>query len=217
MRIRTMRAIALAGAFAALAACGGGESGPSDPVPAATLQTRMLTVGDVGATWKAGEEVTDLDFGDAAQLPCADTAMNPTIAARLKPVAGVQFEPADGSYEHLIEFATTGEAARLSADLKIFAEGYEACDGQAVEGAAVTIDKISVGKLGDERYAYVAVAKLSSDEPTVWYGRTVFVRTGTVLVHLGFTEILDSADAKPRLSDADVAKIAEKAVTRVRG
>lgn len=130
-------------ACAALAACGGSSSsGPSGTVPAAALQTRMLTVADVGSPWQLGHAVTALDFGDATKLPCADTALNPTIIARLTPVAGVQFEPVDGSPKHLIEFALTGEAGRLATDLQLYAEGFELCNqkvGSDAETATLDI------------------------------------------------------------------------------
>lgn len=219
--MKTMtRSVALAAVFTALAACGGGgtsSSGPTETVPAATLQTKMLTVADVGAAWKLGHEVTELDFGDATKSPCEDAGLNPTIAARLTPVAGVQFEPVDGSYRHLIEFAVTGEVARLTTDVQLFAEGYELCNGKPADGgtAGVTITKLTIPKLGDQRYAYTVFAKLSPDEPTVWYGRSVLVRVGTVMVTVGLTEILDSPAAKPTVTDAALVTIVEKAVAHL--
>jgi hypothetical protein len=54
-------------------------------------------------------------------------ALSSAIVERLTLVTGIQFEPTDASYKHLIEFLVTGDALRLASDLGFYFEAMEAC------------------------------------------------------------------------------------------
>ena len=85
----------------------------------ASLASKLLTADDVGPEWQAGSAVNSADFADATQLPCGGE-IDAAVVKRLTPVVGVQFEPKDRSYQHIIEFAVTGEHAQLADDLRTF-------------------------------------------------------------------------------------------------
>jgi hypothetical protein len=185
------------------------------PLTPAALQERMLTTGDVGATWKLGPELNEADYGDAGNLPCEDMAMNPTIRDRLRPVAGVQFEPVDGSSKHLIEFAMTGEPDRLATDLSLFDEGFDECAREP--DTEVEVRDLSLPKLGDQRFGYLMTADQPVDGGTAtWYVRMATVRRGAVAVHVGLTEILDPG-AQPSITDAAFVDVVRKAAEALTG
>lgn len=203
--------VLLALALVPVAGCGGDGSGgaPGAPLAPTALQERMLSVADVGTTWKLGPALNEADYGDAGNLPCEDMAMNPTILERLRPVAGVQFEPVDGSSKHLIEFGMTGEPDRLAADLSLFAEGFDACAKEPE--AEVEISDLSLPKLGDQRFGYVMTASEVVDGGTAtWHVRMATVRLGAAAVHVGLTEILEAGE-KPSISDAAFGDLVRKA------
>lgn len=213
-RMLTVAVVVLATGLAG--ACGGDDGGsaaPATTASAAGLQARLLTTPDVGARWKAGPAVTDADFGDAIQIPCEDMAINPTIAARLRPIAGVQFEPVDGSSAQLIEFALTGEPARLTADLTAYLEAFAAC-AAAPDTGPVAADPLALPTLGDQRGALTARATVTAG--TTWSVRIAVVRTGATAIQIGLTEILSADRPTPQYDDAAFVALVRKATERVK-
>ena len=154
-----------------LAACGGGTSDETATTAAPTtgatstaavlptvdeLDAMLLTVDDVFAGWQLASPVNEADLADSVQVPCDNTAINPTIEERLQAVTGVQFEPADRSYAHLIEFATVGDPARLAADLDVLFGALDSCGpsftGQGGTGSG-TLEELALpaGPRGPEQ------------------------------------------------------------------
>jgi hypothetical protein len=176
----------------------------------------LLDVGDVGAGWQVGPDVNDADFSDATKIPCSDVAINPTIAARLTPVAGVQFEPTDRSYKHLIEFAVVGEPARLDADLQAFFGAMESCTTVAsTDQGPFTVEELALPRLGDQRAAFVLTGTESPDTLATWYVRDAAVRVGPVAIEIGLTEILSTPDEAPSISDTEFLRLVETAVAKL--
>lgn len=210
------------GAIAALSlvACGeGGSSVSSTSSPTSTtaepstLEGFLMTLDDVGAAWRLGGSVGQADFDDANQVPCDDTAVNPTILGRLRPVIGRQFEPGDGSYRHLITTITVGDPGRLSVDLGFLIDAIRACPPSTTfMGSSITIEQLEIPDLGDQRAAFRIEAATS--EP-VWVVRTAVVRVDRRYLSVNLTEILESAGSEPVISDAEFVAIVEKAVRRL--
>jgi hypothetical protein len=202
----------------AASGCGDDDTGGASPtvtLAAADLQGRMLRVADVGAGWKLGSPLNEADYADAGNPPCEDMALNPTILARLVPIAGAQFEPVDGSSRHLIEFGLTGDPDRLAADLAIVDEGYGEC---ATAGSDVEVRELRLPAVGDQRFGYVMTASQPVDGGTAtWYVRMGTVRRGSVAVQVALTEILASKDAKPALTDDAFFSLVRAAATRLTG
>jgi hypothetical protein len=234
-----VRLIAVLGLVGALFACG--DDGPSGKtttatspgpaittttdssttttaVPTAQLDSMLLDVGDVGEGWQVGPAVTEADFSDAVQFPCDDMALNPTIIERLTPVTGIQFEPTDGSYNHLIEFLVTGDPQRLALDLQVYFEGMEACAATTpttMGSGTLTVARFTIPVLGDQRAAYVLTGVESPD--ATWYVRSAEVRVGSIATGVALTEILSTPDAEPTVTDAEYVHLLETAVTKLSG
>lgn len=221
--VKVVMFAAALGALGGLAACGdSGTGGPANTSavtpPPVSSPASLLTVADVGSSWQAGPEVNDADFTDAVQLPCADAAINPTIMARLRPTAGVQFEPVDGSSKHLIEFARTGEVERLAADLDILREPIDACQGRPPAGGeAGTVDvaTLVLPALGDQRFGMVLTGTGAADGGVTWLVRTATVRVGAVAIDVRLTEILETPETEPEISDGAFVAIVERATARI--
>ncbi|HET6965918.1 MAG TPA: hypothetical protein VFH58_14180 [Acidimicrobiales bacterium] len=181
---------------------------PSTTVPtAAQLQARLLGAGDVGAGWQAGENITPEDLSSIAHAnPCGDDKIDPAVAKRLTAVTGMQFEPADRSYEHFIELVVTGDPTQLDSDLHALMADLESCPA---------VKDLSIPKLGDQQAAYVMTAEESAN--AVWHVRNAVVRIGPVAVVVGMTEVLPSAQATPQISDETFTKVLRTAVTKVSG
>ncbi|MGE0731826.1 MAG: hypothetical protein AB7O92_25740 [Acidimicrobiia bacterium] len=221
---RIMQTVVLTAALAAVLACGGSGNGGTTSTTADTtalaakLEADLLTVADVGPLWQLGHAVNDADFTDAMQLPCADAALNPSIAARLLPTAGVQFEPVDHSNMHLMELARTGPAARLATDLDLLREAIEACTGRHTAGTdAGTVDvaALAIPELGDQRFAMLLTGTQAADAGVTWYVRVATVRVGTVAIDIRLTEILDTPSDGPQITDAAFVGIVEQATSRI--
>jgi hypothetical protein len=213
-----VRAIVAMGIVAMLAACG---EGPAAPTTATTWSTErataaLLDLPAVGAHWKIGNPVTAADFEDATNLPCDDVALNPVVKQRLTPVTGIQFEPVDGSYQHLIEFVVTGAPQRLDADLGGYFEALESCRdrGTGMPGGGLSVSKLETPELGDQQAAYVLVGAASAEGPT-WHVRRGVVRVQSVAVEVGLTEILGSPQDQPRISDEEFVALLRAAAARV--
>lgn len=171
----------------------------------------LLTASDLGAGWKVGEDINEMDLASFAQVPCANTALNPTIVARLTAVAGAQFEGADNPQRHLMNLIVTGTPGRLSADLEALFGGLVACP----VGDPTTVAPLTIPDLGDQHHAVTMFAKVSATSPTVWHVRLAIVRVGGVAVELGLTEILAAADAPPTVTDAEFVAFLEAAVAKL--
>ena len=228
--------IAVLGLVGALFACGGdgtslNTTNPTSSVPAtatsnsvtttttmstAQLDSMLLDVGDVGGGWQLGPEVTDADVSDSTQLPCNDMALNPTIIERLTPVTGIQFEPTDRSYKHIIEFLVTGEPQRLALDLHFYFEGMEACAATTpttVGAGNLTVEPFTIPMLGDQRAAYVLTGVESPD--ATWYVRSAEVRVGSIATEVALTEILSTPEDEPTVTDAEFVQLLETAVAKL--
>lgn len=193
-------------------------SATTTTISTAELEAKLLAVGDLPAGWSLGEPVNEQDFADAKQIPCQDQAINPTIAARLTPVAGIQFQPASGTSSHLIEFVTVGEAQRLSSDFQVLIDAMRACESSLTTAPAtttLTVAELTIPELGDQRVAFLMK---DLEVPTkVWYVRDAAVRVGGVIVEVGLTEILASKDATPTTTDAEFVAIVQAAVDHFNG
>jgi hypothetical protein len=199
---------------ATIPACGDDGSPDASVRTTEELQGRLLTAADVGAGWLKAAAVGDADFDDAGALPCENTALDPTIRQRLRPVTGVQFEPADRSSKHLIELAVSAEPDRLKADLAAYFGAMDSCVGPAGTGAgAVQVAKLDLPKVGDQRAAYRGTASVGPD--SVWLVRMATVRSGASAITLGLTEILSSPTAKPTVSDADFGRLVQTATKKL--
>lgn len=209
-----------------LAACSSNGTGgktsttTTATLSAAQLQPKLLTLADVGSAWKAGEAINTEDLSSVAQsLPCGDSALEPTVAKRLTAVTGVQFEPADRSYKHLIELVITGRPEQLHGDLQALFATMEMCPTTASSPSASTptVTKLTIPALGDQRAAYVLIGAESAGSPTTWYVRDAAVRVGSVAITFGLTEILSSPQDKPQISDATFVQLLQTAVGKVSG
>jgi hypothetical protein len=217
-----------------LAACGGGTSDETATTAAPTagatstasvlptvdeLDAMLLTVDDVFAGWKLASPINEADLADSIQVPCDNTAINPTIVERLRAVTGVQFEPVDGSYAHLIEFATAGDPARLAADVDALFGALDSCGpsftGQGGTGSGTLEELALPAGLGDQSKAYVITGKETPDADSVWYGRTAYVRVGEVLISVGQIEMLPADDLTPVISDEEFVQLVQTAVDKV--
>ncbi|MGD9792286.1 MAG: hypothetical protein AB7V43_02295 [Acidimicrobiia bacterium] len=185
------------------------------------LQAMLLAAADVGSGWKEGSPVNEMDFADSMKFPCADMGLNPTILARITPTVGVQFEPVDGSYKHMIEMMVSGEPTRLNTDLGFYFEGMQACAASTVTstttsaGDQLTLKDFALPAIGDQRMATVGTGRESADSDALWCVRSAVVRVGSVAVMVGVTEILSGSQTTPTISDADFVKLVTTAVERV--
>jgi len=223
--------IAVLGIVVVIGACGdNGTTGkatrptPSSSVttiPSAQLDKMLLDVGDVGAGWQVGPPLNPEDLSGFTQIPCPDSVVNPTIAKRLTPATGIQFEPTDHSRKHMIEFLVTGDAQRLDRDLQALSGALEACSmatsTTAGTGGTVKVEKLPIPELGDQRDAYVIAVTASPDSQATWYVRSAVVRVGSVATSLGLTEILPTPQDQPHISDEEFVKILKKAVAKLGG
>lgn len=224
--------MAVLGLAVAVVACGddGATSETAAPPPTTTtttttvstaqLDAMLLDVSDVGAHWKADHEVTQEDLAAFTQLPCENSAINPTIAERLTADTGIQFEPTDGSYKHMIELLVTGDPGQLSHDLEILYGAYQACSATVAttsDTGALTVDELTLPELGDQRFAYVLSDLESPDSEMTWHVRLAMVRVGPIAVGLGLTEILPTPGTEPQISDEEFVQLLETAVAKVSG
>jgi hypothetical protein len=165
-----------------------------------------------------GPDLNAADFADSTQIPCPDVALNPTIATRLTPATGVQFEPTDRSYKHLIEFILTGDASRLDADLQASFDAIDSCSTvRPATEETVTVERLAVPELGDQRAAFTLVGRESPDVPSQWYVRYATVRVGHIAVGLGLTEILSTPRQEPDIVDERFVELVETAVAKIAG
>ena len=180
------------------------------------LEPMLLDTSDAGTGWQLGPAITEADLTDATQIPCPDTAINPTIATRLTPVTGVQFEPVDRSSKHLIEFVVTGQPEQLGADLQVLFDAMDACAATtptSLGTGSLTVEPLGIPELGDQRAAYTLIGVESPD--ATWYVRNADVRVGALAVEVGLTEILQTPDDAPSISDDEFVQLVQTAVGKL--
>jgi len=184
----------------------------------AELDTMLLAVDELPAGWESGEPINQFDLQDSIQSPCEGVVLDPTIVERLRAVTGIQFQPSDGSSQHLIEFLATGAPARLTADLDTYFEGFAPCPtvDSATAVSSVNIEALAIPDVGDQRAAFVLDARETPDSP-IWHVRTATVRVGGVAMTLGLTEILSTPDQALAVSDSEFVELIETAAAKLAG
>jgi hypothetical protein len=196
-----------------------GDGGPSSSVPAADLAGLLLTAEDVPGDWQVVTEASAADFGSVADLPCEETAVNPTIDERLTAEAGVILEPADGSLQGIRQVLVEGEADQLTADLDAVFGALGSCIGSestAPDGERLTSEVFPVPDLGDQRTAISTIVGEPPDFETTWRVHTLFVRVDDVAMQLAQFEIVRGGD-EPTVTDDEVLALFETAVERLEG
>ena len=234
MRARTS-SIVVIGLAVVLGACGsstktGQTTTPTSTTSATTttlstpqLRAKMLDGSDVGAFWKVGNPVNPMDLSGFAQIPCPNITVDPAVAKRLTGDTGVQFEPTDGSYKHMIEMALTGEPGQLDSDLQQFIDAMNACAASLASASTtsgtqtLSGTKLPIPALGDQRGAWVGYATESPGSQARWYIRNAVVRVGSTAIGLGLTEILFTPKDTPKFSNAEFVQILETAVNKIGG
>lgn len=189
---------------------------PTTSVASGDVSAMLLTVDDVWAGWQEASPVGEADFDDSWQIPCDDVAINPTFVDVLRPSAGIQFEPSDGSYRHLMQMVTTGAADELAPALDAYIGAVTSCGSEALWfGAVVTVDPLDLGELGDQRAAYTVVASEGDgSNPMALNQRTASVRVGDHVVTLGLVEVLEGEGAELTVSDAQFVDLVRTAVAK---
>ena len=192
---------------------------PTTSVPSGDVTAMLLTVDDVWAGWQEASPVGEADFDDAWQVPCDDVAINPTFVDVLRPSAGIQFEPIDGSYRQLIQMVTTGAADELAPALDAYIGAVTSCGSEALWfGAVVTVDPLDLGELGDQRTAFTVVASEGDgSNPMALNRRQASVRVGDHIVTVGLVEILEGEGAELTVSDTQFVELVRTAVATFGG
>jgi hypothetical protein len=223
--------VAVLGLLAAAGACGEDHkesrttAAPATAVAATTttasptdLAPLLLDASDVGEGWNASTELSIADLGSIGESPCPGTAINPTIAQRLKPTVGVQFEPADGSKRGIQEVVLSGNTERLAADLDIVFGGVDVCkdvETTTPDAEKLRYEPLAVPELGDQRMAAIVTVFEPPDFQVTWRGHTAIVRYRSIAIMLNQFEILPSPQDKPVMSDAEFVELLRKAVTKL--
>ena len=221
--------IAVLGLLVAVVACGdNGTASKTTPTSTVSttpttmstewLEAMLLDVSDVGTGWQVGADVNAADFSDSTQVPCNDVPMDPAVTKRLTPLAGIQFEPTDHSYKHLIEFLVPGDPNQLESDLQAFFGAMESCSTGTPTPTGtgmVTVEKLIIPSLGDQRAAYAITGAESAD--ATWYVRSAAVRIGSVAAEVGLTEVLSTPQGKPTMSDTEFVDLVQTAAAKLSG
>lgn len=224
--------LAVVGLTAGLLSCGGDDrttatstSTPSAPTTAASVTTvaatapavppasALLTVADLGASWQVSNAINDMDLASFAQVPCDDVAVNPTIVARLTASTGVQFEPVDRSYKHLMQLVTVGVPTQLAADLQALHDATATCPSGEPSATTVSVRPFDLpAGLGDQRFGQLL---RGYEGDSLWYVRGAVVRVGGIAVSIGLVEIVSDVRATPTVSDAAFVELATIAVAKL--
>ncbi len=221
LRMRHFTGVAIA---ATLAACGTpsvqtsttSTAAATNPPPVG-IEALLLDAADVGPRWTLAGAVNTDDFASFTQTPCAIAPLDADIAARLTPTAGVQFEPTDGSYKHLLEMLVTGAPAQLDIDLRALLGTSGTCShlpSTTTDEGEVVVGDLVIPAFGDQRYAYVLLGREAATSDTTWHVREAVVRVGSVVVNLGLTEIVTAPQQTPTITDAEFARLVEVAVAK---
>lgn len=142
---------------------------------------------------------------------------DPALASRLTAVTGIQFEPTDHSYKHLIELVVTGDPAQLGADLQKFISAMDSCAAKTATSTAtskLTVKQMAIPQLGDQRVAYLTITPVNG---AAFYGRGAMVRFRSVAVVVGLTEGLYSPRGTPQISDSTFVSIVKTAYDKLAG
>jgi hypothetical protein len=192
-------------------------SGPSSTASVVDLDAMLLTAAEGPEGWVVMGDMSPEDLGSLGDPICPDTAINPTIIARLKATSAVILEPADGSLKGMQELLVTGEPDRLAADLDIVFDTVEVCGEEftTVDGEKVQYVPFDIPDLGDQRNATTLKAFEPPDFQTTWLGHSAVVRVGSVALMLNQFEIVDTPDTEPSMSDAEFMEILERAVAKL--
>jgi hypothetical protein len=217
--------LAAAGLMLLAAGCGDDGSSSSTTAPpttqavattasAATLEAMLLDASDVGEGWRVSNPINADDLAAFGQVPCEDVALNPTIAERLTADTGIQFEPTDGSYKHLIELVLTADPDQLAEDLQSLHDATLSCSSVSTSGT-LAVRELALPELGDQRYGLALTGTESADTTNTWYVRSAVVREGSVAIGIGVTEILPDPAAAPTITDDEMVQLVEAAVARM--
>jgi hypothetical protein len=193
-----------------------GSSTVPTSLPDDALDALLLDAGEAGPGWELGEPINLMDLAMSAEL-CPDVVLDAELARRLDGDTGIQFQPVDDSYRHLMEQLNVGDPAQLAPDLQAFFDAAATCAEAApiTPGTSVpTMDELALPALGDQRQAFTYFG-LESTGGAVWFVRTAFVRVGQVVVSVALTEILDTPDQVPTTSDDEFVALVERAVDKV--
>jgi hypothetical protein len=194
-----------------LVACGGNGTNNNKPRSTAQLHAKLLNAADVGGSWRAGQPINPQDLAAFAQLPCETGSISPTIAKRLTAVTGTQFEPTDHSSRHLIELVVSGDPTQLSSDLRALFGAIESCSSTA----NLTLTKLTIPALGDQRAAYVIMQPGPSGSKTMLNLRTGYVRLGAAAVVLGLADFHATSQGQSQISDDTYAQLLKNAVAKL--
>ena len=193
-----------------------GSSTVPTSLPDDALDALLLDAGEAGPGWEFGEPINLMDLAMSAEL-CPDVVLDAELARRLDGDTGIQFQPVDDSYRHLMEQLNVGDSAQLALDLQAFFDAAATCADAAptTPGTSVpTMDELALPALGDQRQAFTYFGLESTDGP-VWFVRTAFVRVGQIVVSVALTEILDTPEQVPTTSDDEFVALVERAVDKV--
>ena len=201
--------------------CGGNGATSARPSPHASTSApttnwsgKLLTAADVGPGWQTGQPLNSADLAAFAQLPCERSTLSPAVAKRLSAATGVQFEPTDRSYKHVIELVVTGESARLADDLASLFAAVESC---STSGSGVDVERLPTPQLGDQRAAYAIHQPGPSGSTTTIYVRTGYVRLGSSAVALGLADFGATTTGKSQITDETYLALLNAAVAKLGG
>jgi hypothetical protein len=203
-----------------LAACSSGGTGGAATTPPSPseVQARLVAASDLGSDWKLGEDINATDLSSVRHsIPCPDVQVDPAIAKRLTAVTGIQFDPAKHAYKHLIELAITGDPEQLHSDVQSLVAAMDSCATTAAATPAMrlTVKRLAIPQLGDQRAAYVMIARESAHSTTAWYIRNAMVRVGPVAIAFGLMEIVGTPKDKPTISDETFVHLLQTAVAKL--
>lgn len=216
--------LVVVGLSAGLLSCGGDDAtttSPTTAAPVTTVATRapavppataLLTAADVGSGWQLSNEINDMDLAAFAQIPCENVALNPTTVTRLTASIGVQFEPVDHSYRHIMELVAVGVPTQLAADLQALRDATATCPTAEPTATTVSVQPFDLPALGDQRFAQLL---RGYEGDSLWYVRGAYVRVGGVAVSVGLTEIVAGVGATPTITDATFVQLVTTAVAKL--
>lgn len=181
----------------------------------AQIQSRLLTAAELDG-WQPGSVINSDDLASFAQLPCEGADLDPVIAQRLIAVTGVQFEPVDHSYKHLIELVATGDAAQLGSDLGALFGAVESCStNAAATSPRVTVNPFTIPTMGDQQAAYGLTLTDASSTSTVVYVRIGYVRIGPLAVALGLADFEATSSGASDVDDQTYRALLQAAVAKL--
>lgn len=197
-----------------------------EPMPTTTmggadadeLAALLLDASDLGEGWTA-ETAAPQDMNSLGAAPCDDVAVNPVVANRLVPTAGVIITGAgDALFQAVQELALRGKAMQLGSDLDAVSTASLSCDGAtgtSPDGERYTFATFELPDIGDQRFAVRATIAEPPDFQVTWHVFIATVRVGDAAIQLDEIEILSTPDAVPTFGEADFVALLQTAVDRV--